>query len=88
MVKWEPVYTRQAVKDAKRVAAAGHKEKAIELLRLIERDLFQVSPPDEKLLGDLAGAHSKRIHIQDRLVYLVLKKERLIKIIRLWTHYE
>ncbi len=88
MVKWKLIYTRQAVKDAKRVAAAGLKGRVVELLRFIERDPFQVPPPYEKLLGDLTGAYSRRINIQHRLVYQVLKKERVIKIIRMWTHYE
>lgn len=88
MVKWKLVYTRQALKDARRISAAGLKEKVIELLRIIEADPFQVPPPYEKLLGDLTGAYSRRINIQHRLVYQVFKRERVVKIIRLWTHCE
>ncbi|MBZ5536835.1 MAG: Txe/YoeB family addiction module toxin [Acidobacteriia bacterium] len=88
MVKWELVYTRQALKDAKKISTAGLKEKVIELLRIVESDPFQVPPPYEKLMGDLTGAYSRRINVQHRLVYQVFKKERVVKIIRLWTHYE
>lgn len=88
MVKWKLVYTRQALKDAKKISAAGLKGKAIELLRIIEADPFQVPPPYEKLIGDLTGAYSRRINIQHRLVYQVLEKEKVVKIIRFWTHYE
>ncbi|MFI5173534.1 MAG: Txe/YoeB family addiction module toxin [Terriglobia bacterium] len=87
-MKWELVYTRQALKDAKKISAAGLKEKVIELLRIVEADPFQVPPPYEKLIGDLTGAYSRRINVQHRLVYQVFKRERVIKIIRLWTHYE
>jgi Txe/YoeB family toxin of toxin-antitoxin system len=88
MVKWKLVYTRQALKDAKRISAAGLKEKVTELLRIVEADPFQAPPPYEKLIGDLTGAYSRRINIQHRLVYQVFKRERAVKIIRLWTHYE
>ncbi|MBZ5553182.1 MAG: Txe/YoeB family addiction module toxin [Acidobacteriia bacterium] len=88
MVKWKLVYTRQALKDAKRISAADLKEQVIELLRIVEADPFQVPPPYEKLMGDLTGAYSRRINVQHRLVYQVFKKERVVKIIRLWTHYE
>lgn len=89
MVKWELVYARQAVKkDARKISAAGLKEKVIELLRIVESDPFQVPPPDEKLMGDLTGAYSRRINIQHRMVYQVFKRERVVKIIRLWTRYE
>jgi toxin YoeB len=88
MVKWKLVYTRQALKDAKKISAAGLKEKVIELLRIVEADPFQVPPPYEKLIGDLTGAYSRRINVQHRLVYQVFKRERVIKIIRVWTHYE
>jgi Txe/YoeB family toxin of toxin-antitoxin system len=88
VVKWQLVYTRQALRDAKRLAAAGLKERAIELLKIIEANPFQSPPPYEKLIGDLAGAYSRRINIRHRVVYQVLKKGRAVKIIRLWTHYE
>jgi toxin YoeB len=88
MVKWRLVYTKQAQKDAKKLAAAGLKEKAMELLKILESDPFQSPPPFEKLLGDLSGAYSRRINIHHRLVYQVYTEERAIKVIRLWSHYE
>jgi Txe/YoeB family toxin of toxin-antitoxin system len=88
MVKWRLVYTRQAQKDAKKLAEAGLKEKAAALLQILEIDPFQTPPPYEKLVGDLAGAYSRRINIHHRLVYQVYTEERTVKIIRLWTHYE
>jgi toxin YoeB len=87
LVKWRLAFTRQAQKDARKLAAAGLKPKAEELLRLIGKDPFQ-PPPFYKLVGDLAGSYSRRINIQHRLVYQVLEKERVVKVIRLWTHYE
>lgn len=87
-MSWTLVYTRQAMKDAKKLKASGLKDKAQELLRLIERDPFANPPPYEKLVGDLAGACSRRINIQHRLVYQVLKAERMVKVLRMWTHYE
>lgn len=88
MVKWRLTFTKQAQKDARKLAAAGLKPKAEELLRLISEDPFQTPPPFHKLVGDLAGSYSRRINIQHRLVYQVLEKERVVKVIRLWTHYE
>lgn len=85
---WKLVYTRQARKDAKKLAAGGLKPNAQELLALIAEDPFQKPPPFEKLVGDLAGAFSRRINIQHRLVYQVLEKERVVKVLRLWSHYE
>ena len=85
---WEIVYTKQAQKDAKKLAAAGLKGKAIELLEIIRENPFHTPPRFEKLVGDLAGAYARRINIQHRLVYQVLGQESIIKIIRLWTHYE
>jgi Txe/YoeB family toxin of toxin-antitoxin system len=82
------VYTKQAQKDAKKLAASGLKDKAQRLLQLLEVDPFQNPPGYEKLLGDLAGAYSRRINIQHRVVYQVLKDEHIVKILRLWTHYE
>ena len=85
---WRIVYTRQAMKDSKRVEAAGFKPKVVKLLKIIREDPFQTPPPFEKLLGDLEGAFSRRINIQHRLVYQVLSDEKIIKILRMWTHYE
>ena len=85
---WRLVYARQAQKDAKKLAASGLKEKAAELLRIVQIDPFQNPPPYEKLVGDLAGAYSRRINIQHRLVYEVLECERVVKVLRMWTHYE
>lgn len=88
VVKWRLVYTGQARKDAKQLAAAGLKEKAADLLKLLERNPIETPPPYEKLLGDLNGAYSRRINIQHRLVYQVIEEECVIKVIRLWCHYE
>ena len=85
---WTLYYTKQAQKDARKLASSGLKDKAEELLRVLENDPFQNPPPYEKLVGDLAGAYSRRINIQHRLVYQVLEKEKAIKVLRLWTHYE
>jgi Txe/YoeB family toxin of toxin-antitoxin system len=88
VVTWRLVYTRQAQKDARRLAEAGLKDKAVALLEILEVNPFQSPPPFEKLVGDLAGAYSRRINIQHRLVYQVLDEERIVKVIRLWSHYE
>ena len=88
MVKWQLVFTKQAQKDAARLASAGLKDKAQSLLGIVSGNPFQNPPPYEKLIGDLAGAYSRRINIQHRLVYQVLEKERTVKVLRLWTHYE
>lgn len=85
---WELYFTKQAQKDAKKVASSGLKPKAQELLEIIREDPFANPPPYEKLIGDLSGAYSRRINIQLRLVYQVLEKERAVKVLRLWTHYE
>ena len=87
-MKWQVVYAKHALKDAKKLSAAGLKDKAQELLDLLARDPFQNPPPFEKLVGDLAGACSRRINIQHRLVYEVFKKERIVRVLRMWTHYE
>ena len=86
-MSWRVFYTRQAQKDAKRLAASGLKEKAQGLLLLLEEDPFQSPPPYEKLVGDLSGALSRRINIQHRLVYQVLEEEHIVKVLRMWTHY-
>ncbi len=85
---WKLYFTRQAQKDAKKLASAGLKSKAQELLEILAANPFQNPPPYEKLVGDLDGAYSRRINIQHRLVYQVLKEKNAVKIIRLWTHYE
>jgi toxin YoeB len=87
-VMWQIYYTRQAQKDARKLASSGLKNKAQELLTIIKADPFQNPPPYEKLVGDLSGAYSRRINIQHRLVYQVLEKEKSIKVLRLWSHYE
>ena len=88
MVKWRIVYTRQAQKDAKKIAAVGLRQKAEKLLEILSKNPFHTPPPYEKLIGDLSGAYSRRINIQHRLVYQVLEEMRVVKIIRMWTHYE
>ncbi len=87
-MRWRLVYTRQAQKDAYKIAEAGLRSKAESLLEILSSDPFQYPPPYEKLVGDLAGAYSRRINIQHRLVYQVIESERVVKIIRMWTHYE
>ena len=87
-MSWTLVYTKHAQKDAKKLAAAGLKEKALVLLEILARDPFANPPPYEKLVGDLAGAYSRRINIQHRLVYQVVKSGKTVKILRMWTHYE
>ena len=88
MVSWQVVYAKHAQKDAKKLAAAGLKGKAQELLAVLVADPFQNPPPYEKLVGDLAGAYSRRINIQHRLVYEVFAKERIVRVLRMWSHYE
>ena len=85
---WKIVYTKHAQKDAKKIAQTNLKKKAQELLSLLEQDPFQNPPQFEKLVGDLEGAYSRRLNIQHRLVYQVLKKDRIVKMLRMWTHYE
>lgn len=85
---WRLYYTKQAQKDAKKLASSGLKNKAQELLAIIEKNPYQTPPPYEKLVGDLSGAYSRRINIQHRLVYQVLEREQSIKVLRLWTHYQ
>ncbi len=88
MVKWVVVYAKHALKDAKKLSAAGLKEKAQELLEVLAIDPFQNPPAYEKLVGDLDGAYSRRINIQHRLVYEVFQKERTVRVLRMWSHYE
>lgn len=87
-MSWLLVYTAQAKKDAKKLANAGLKEKALTLLKLIETNPYQNPPPYEKLIGDFSGAYSRRINIQHRLVYEVISDQQTIKVLRMWTHYE
>ena len=87
-MSWELVYTKQAQKDAKKLLSSGLKNKAQDLLNVIKENPYKNPPPYEKLVGDLSGAYSRRINIQHRLVYQVYEKENIIKVIRLWTHYE
>ncbi len=87
-MKWRLVYSHQAQKDAKRLAASGLKDKAQDLLDILAEDPYRSPPRFEKLVGDLSGAFSRRITIQHRLVYQVLDDEHIVKIIRMWTHYE
>jgi Txe/YoeB family toxin of toxin-antitoxin system len=87
-VSWELVYTKQAQKDAKKLASSNLKEKAQMLLDILQDNPFQNPPPYEKLVGDLEGAYSRRINIQHRLVYEVIESENTVKILRMWTHYE
>jgi Txe/YoeB family toxin of toxin-antitoxin system len=85
---WELRYSKHAVKDSKKIIEAGLKEKTKKLLSILENDPFQNPPPYEKLIGDLAGAYSRRITIQHRLVYQVFEPEKTVRIVRMWTHYE
>jgi Txe/YoeB family toxin of toxin-antitoxin system len=88
VTRWRVVFSRQAQKDSRKLAAAGLRPKAERLLALLAEDPFQNPPPYEKLVGDLSGFYSRRINIQHRLVYQIDEKERVVKVLRLWTHYE
>ena len=85
---WRVVFTKQAQKDAKKLTASNLRPKAESLLILLREDPYRTPPPFEKLVGDLSGAYSRRINVQHRLVYQVLDDERIVKVIRMWTHYE
>jgi len=87
-VSWRVVFTRRARKDAVMLAEAGLKQKAQTLLDILGKDPYRPLPPFEKLVGDLAGANSRRINIQHRVVYQVLTEEHVVKVLRMWTHYE
>jgi len=87
-VTWRLVFTKQAQKDAKKIASAGLKSKAESIIKILTENPYQVPPAYEKLVGDLAGAYSRRINIQHRIIYQVLNDEKVVKIIRMWTHYE
>ncbi len=87
-MSWRLVYTKAAQKDAKKLPSVGLKRKAQALLQVLAEDPYQTPLPFEKLVGDLSGAYSRRINIQHRLVYQVLEAERVVKVLRMWTHYE
>lgn len=88
MVNWNTTYSKFALKDAKKLSAAGLRDKAQALLDILEIDPFQNPPPYEKLVGDMRGTYSRRINIQHRLVYEVFRKEKTVRVLRMWTHYE
>jgi Txe/YoeB family toxin of toxin-antitoxin system len=88
LVSWQTVFTRQAQKDAQKLAAANLKPKAQLLLAILRDNPFKIPPPYEKLVGDLSGAYSRRINLKHRLVYQVYEAEKVIKVLRMWTHYE
>lgn len=88
MVKWRVVFAKHALQDAKRLSAAGLRDKAQDLLAVLAQDPFQNPPAFEKLVGDLQGAYSRRINIQHRLVYEVFRRERTVRVLRMWSHYE
>jgi len=85
---WKIVYSRQAIKDSKKIIESKLANRVKKLITILENDPFQTEPPYEKLIGDLAGAYSRRINIQHRLVYQVFIKEKTVRILRMWTHYE
>ena len=85
---WKVVFTKQAQKDAKKISAAGLRPKAEQLIEILREDPYKTPPPFEKLIGDLAGAFSRRVNIQHRMVYQVLEDIKVVKVIRMWTHYE
>jgi toxin YoeB len=88
VTEWQVIFTKYARKDAQRLASSNLRAKAEQLLEILASDPFHKPPPFEKLVGDLAGAYSRRINIQHRLVYQVLEKQRTVKVLRMWTHYE
>ena len=87
-MKWTVVYAKHALKDAKKISVAGLKSKTQVLLEVLANDPFQIPPAYENLVGDLDGTYSRRINIQHRLVYEVFKKERIVRVLRMWSHYE
>ena len=88
LVNWTLVFTRQAAKDAKKLSRGGLQGKAEAILMILRRNPYQTPPPFEKLIGDLAGAYSRRITIQHRIVYQLFEKQHVVKVLRMWTHYE
>jgi Txe/YoeB family toxin of toxin-antitoxin system len=87
-VSWKVVFTRQAQKDAKKLSSSGLKSKAEEIIEILRQDPYQTPPPYEKLIGDLSGACSRRLNIQHRIVYQIYNDEKIVKMIRMWTHYK
>ena len=87
-MSWEVVYAKHAQNDARKLSVSGLKDKAQDLLAIIKEDPFKNPPPYEKLVGDLSGAYSRRINIQHRLVYEVLQEQKIVKVLRMWSHYE
>lgn len=87
-MSWKVVFTKHAQKDAKKLSSHGLKSKAEEIIELLKHNPYQTPPPYEKLLGDLSGAYSRRLNIQHRMVYQILDEEKIVKVIRMWTHYE
>jgi Txe/YoeB family toxin of toxin-antitoxin system len=87
-VSWKVIFTKQAQKDARKIADSRLKLKAEKLIEILQSDPFQKPPSYEKLVGDLSGAYSRRINFQHRIVYQILEKEKIVKVIRMWTHYE
>jgi Txe/YoeB family toxin of toxin-antitoxin system len=85
---WRVVFTKQALKDAKKLSSSGLRQKAETLLDILRENPYQTPPPFEKLIGDLAGAYSRRINIQHRLVYQIIDEANVVKVLRMWTHYE
>lgn len=88
MGQWKIVYTKQAQKDAKKIASSGLRPKVERLINTIVENPLQTSPPFEKLVGDLSGAYSRRINIHHRLIYEIIEEDKVVKVIRMWTHYE
>ena len=88
MGQWKVVYTKQAQKDAKRIASSGLRPKVERLINIIVENSLQTPPPFEKLVGDLSGAYSRRINIHHRLIYEIIEEDKVVKVIRMWTHYE
>jgi Txe/YoeB family toxin of toxin-antitoxin system len=88
MVVWKVVFTKQALNDAKKINSAGLRKKAESIIELLQKNPFRIPPSYEKLIGDLSGAFSRRINIKHRMVYQVYEKEKTVKVIRMWTHYE
>ena len=88
MVNWQIVFTKQAQKDARKISSAGLRSNTQQLLDILRENPYQTPPPFEKLIGDLSGAYSRRINIQHRLVYQIIDDKKIVKVIRMWTHYE
>jgi len=87
-VSWKVVFTKQAQKDAKKISSSGLKSKAEDIIEILKQNPYQTPPSYEKLVGDLSGAYSRRLNIQHRIVYQIFNDEKIVKVIRMWTHYE